>query len=82
MVVFPNPSNGNTSVYFISENAQKGNLKVTDVLGKIVYSLNLDNIAAGENHWEFNPSFFNASGVYFVTIETAEKSFVQKLVIN
>jgi PKD repeat protein len=82
MVVFPNPSDGNTSVYFKSEIAQKGKLKVTDVLGKVVYNLNLDNIIAGENHWEFNSALFNASGVYFVTIETIEKSHVQKFVIN
>lgn len=82
MEIFPNPSNGNTSVYFMSETQHKGTLKVTDVLGKEIYTHNLNQINSGENHWDLKSDLFNASGVYFVTIQTEEKSYIQKLVIN
>lgn len=60
--MFPNPSNGSTSISF-NDNAAKHNVTVTDVTGRVVAKY-----STLENNLNVNTSNLNA-GVYFVTIQ-------------
>ena len=70
-MVYPNPSNGGIT---ISSNSTIDELKVTDILGQIVY--------------EAKPSTVNTTlqldnaGVYFISITAGKESNIKKVIIS
>lgn len=80
--VFPNPSNGNTSLMFTSEVSEDATIEIFDVSGKLVSTVYKGNINAGENRFDFDKSTFPSTGVYFVKVKTASQVFGAKAIIT
>ena len=79
--VNPNPFEGSPNIsLFISKIGEndKGILKVTDALGRILLTQQLDNLHEGENLIMPNLSNFN-SGIYFITIQVNDKIETKKV---
>ena len=77
--IYPNPTNGDTRVEFNLTNASSVSVKVMDITGKVVYTQNESNKAAGEHTIDINAASFR-SGVYYVTISTDEAQVTKKLI--
>lgn len=77
--VFPNPNNGEFSLYFQSAKAQNFTAEITDITGRILLIRNFENISGAFNY-NFNLKNF-ASGTYFLTLKNANSNAVKKLVI-
>ena len=76
--VFPNPANNNVTIALA--NAENGNCSLTikNVLGQVML---VDNIKVEHNtlHKTYSISGL-PNGIYFLTIETAQKRIVQKII--
>jgi hypothetical protein len=69
--IYPNPSNGNISIISASN---IDNIKVTDMLGQIVYEARPNN--------ENTILQINNVGVYFVTITNGKEVSTKKVIVN
>ncbi|HRH10092.1 MAG TPA: T9SS type A sorting domain-containing protein [Bacteroidia bacterium] len=82
VLLFPNPSADQTSLYITTAQATAVNIHVFDVTGKIV-SVVAKDLKLEEGTNEFNISTTElTSGVYFVSIESGAGREVVKLIIN
>jgi len=79
--VYPNPSNGNSSVSFALSGSDFVNLSIYDINGKLVKELINEKLNPGMYVESLNSSDY-ASGVYFVTLRTTEFSRNTKMVIT
>lgn len=75
---YPNPFNPSTTINFSIPEGTKVNLKVYDVLGRIVETLVDEHLSAGQYSYQFNASNL-ASGIYFYRLTSGEYSKVKKL---
>lgn len=75
--VYPNPSNGETSVKISVTSPTAAKISVVNVLGQTVYSQSA-NLNSGSNNVQFNVAEF-APGVYNVVIDSKNGSVVKKL---
>lgn len=80
--VFPNPSNGNTSLVFTSGTNENATIEIFDVSGKLVSTVYKGNINIGDNRFDFDKSTFPSTGVYFVKVKTASQVFGAKAIIT
>lgn len=73
--VYPNPSNYNATIKFenVFENKNAA-VRLIDVSGKMVFSTELTNT----NNYTLDVSSFS-NGIYFVQLQTAEKTITKKL---
>lgn len=71
VIVYPNPSNGNIS---IASTNNIDYIKVTDMLGQIVYEI--------KPFAEKTTLQINYAGVYFVTITTGKETSTKKIIVN
>lgn len=80
--VFPNPTQKDFTVVFNLEKADNVKITLTDMTGKIIEDVFLENLEAGEN--TFNKRIRNLSkgGIFFLTIETSSERAVQKIIIE
>lgn len=78
--LFPNPSHGATTLRVNANVSTNATLSVTNVLGQVVYSSNL-NLNAGENNININAAEL-AGGVYNVVLESNSGKTVKKLSVN
>ena len=77
--IFPNPCGGNNlTIDFAEINADNTSLFVTDILGKQVYNTN--KLVGGSNLIQFPHSLIQ--GTYIVKINTANKQFTKKFVVE
>jgi hypothetical protein len=79
MNLFPNPAHGSVHLSIDQLMLQNGTLKISDVLGNVVYEENLPAIN-GIFSEDITTSF--SPGIYFVRINSGEKYFVKKLVVE
>jgi hypothetical protein len=77
--VYPNPSNGSFTVSSQSMNADKLEIEVADIQGKVVYSADLGKVS-GFIHAIHLPNV--AKGVYLLKITTGTQSHFSKLVVE
>jgi hypothetical protein len=77
--LYPNPSSSETNINFYLQTKSDVNILVTDLSGKAVSSLELTNVLTGSNSAKIDCSSLN-SGVYYVTINTANSSITKKFV--
>ncbi|HRH64706.1 MAG TPA: M43 family zinc metalloprotease [Bacteroidia bacterium] len=77
--LYPNPSAGKTTVQFLLNQAQKVQLDVVDITGRLVSSLANDDLNAGLH--EYTISIQNP-GIYFVDLVSGGKRHVRKLIIS
>ncbi|MDX1651789.1 MAG: T9SS type A sorting domain-containing protein [Brumimicrobium sp.] len=79
--VYPNPAQNVANVSFELENASDVSFTLTDMSGKVVYSENASNVAAGK-HTLTVPTSALSNGVYFYNFKAGNAVTTQKLVIN
>lgn len=79
--LFPNPANEETNVNFTLENASDVEVVVTDLSGKAVYTVSMNNVAAGE-HTVVVPTEALSNGVYVVNYTAGNAIATRKLVVN
>jgi hypothetical protein len=77
--VYPNPSTGETSIDYTLANAVVVNLNVTDLTGKVIYTINEGTVAEGTHAVSFDAANF-ANGVYYVTLTAGESVVTQKFI--
>lgn len=80
--VFPNPSNGTTSISFTTNKDETATVEVLDLNGKVVTVAFKGNIGIGENRIDLNKESFPSTGVYFVKVKTDSKTLSAKAVIT
>ncbi len=66
--VSPNPLGDVTNINFYLKNAKDVQLKVTDLLGRTLYTQNYKRQPAGSNTFEYHTADLK-SGIYFITID-------------
>jgi hypothetical protein len=76
----PNPTNGNTIIYYCIPQSGKVKLSLTDVSGKVVYKTNIKAMA-GTNSFEINTQNLS-SGIYFYKVEYQGEHIVKKLTVQ
>lgn len=77
--VFPNPTNGASTLNFTARSAQNVSVQVVDVTGKIMQVTELGSIQAGGYSVDINSNLFN-SGIYFVNIISTDGVVTKKLI--
>lgn len=80
--MFPNPSNGLTTLSVNSQIASTLNVNVYDITGKVVlHPVQNSSLNAGDNKFEINTNDLQ-NGIYFVTLLTNNGKETVKLVVN
>jgi len=79
--VYPNPSNGNSSIEYTLENATSVSLSIYNVLGENISQLVNTNQKAGVYKYSTNDLNL-VSGIYFITLITDGKASTQRLIIT
>jgi hypothetical protein len=72
--IYPNPSNGLFAISF--DNIQKGSLVITDMVGKVVYSDDVNS-----NMKEMNLSHLQA-GIYSISLQSTKGSMTTKIILE
>ena len=78
--IFPNPANDNANLRVVMKNAQKINLEISDLSGRIISSENLD-LNQGENIVPLNVKTLKC-GIYNITIASNNHAVSRKLTIK
>lgn len=78
--IYPNPAVVKAQVSFTMETKGKVTLTIHDVTGRIVKTMEENNLAPGEYVYDVNDDINN--GVYFVRLTVNNHSTVKKLVLN
>jgi hypothetical protein len=76
--VYPNPFNPSATISFDIPDVSSVALNVYDVKGALVETLLQDHMKPGKHHYNWEPQGL-PSGVYFMKLTTANKSFTQKV---
>ena len=81
--VFPNPNSGTFTLEFSTN--EPAQIKVQNILGEIIYSeqtpLSIRRGASGEEKKEINLKN-SPAGIYFLQLQTNEKIYNRKIVIQ
>lgn len=80
--VYPNPTNGETTVRFNLNDAANVKLRVTDILGNEVMPVLNSNSAAGEQTVSINKNSSLSPGIYFLSLEINGAKMTSKLVVE
>ncbi|HYD92604.1 MAG TPA: T9SS type A sorting domain-containing protein, partial [Flavobacterium sp.] len=75
-IIYPNPASGKATIVLKDSLSEGYRVKVTDVLGKIVFEYDFNEPSA-----EFDISVLK-SGIYLVTVSTNDKSATKKLIVK
>lgn len=75
----PNPTNGTTQLIIRTDARDVANIQVTDVTGKVVYTIQHE-LNGGINNIEIPASVIKVKGVYMVHVLAGEQKFTEKLV--
>lgn len=80
--LYPNPTSGEAFVKLYLNTTSSVEIKVTDVCGKEVYSIEKNKFSAGEQVISITNQTNLNKGIYFVTVYLENEKFISKLVIN
>ncbi len=76
--VYPNPSNGAITIHINNPNKQKGNLRIIDNLGKVIFK---DKISDYDSNIE-KKSYIQHNGIYYITIQIGNHITNKKIIIT
>lgn len=85
--VYPNPFNASTTIQYSLDRVQPVYFTITDLTGRVVWSLKREHVSAGRQQLVWNGKHNNgssvASGVYFLQMRTANNRnvFREKMVL-
>jgi len=77
----PNPANLNTNVNFKIAESGNVNFVISDVMGKVVNTIELGRMTAGNHNVKFNTSDLN-SGIYFYSMNVNGNVITKKMIVN
>lgn len=77
VALYPNPTNGITTIAITSKKAGEASVFVTNMLGQVVTS-KTTSLSVGSTNIQFDMSAY-AAGIYNVTVSTADGSVIKKL---
>ena len=80
--IYPNPAQDNTVISFTILDKQKVDIKMYDVLGRVVSSVFDGNLNAGEHQYPITDKANLSSGVYFVKLTVGGENFTKKVIIK
>lgn len=80
IVLFPNPTNSNTSISFSSQTTEEATITVINQLGQIVLN-NTIELENGKNKIELATAELS-NGMYTVTVQTAKGQLNRKLIVQ
>lgn len=78
--IFPNPSNGSTNLVIQSQKSTETYLRITNLLGEVVYEKNI-SVGYGANTVNINTSSLKP-GIYSLNLNSADGEISKKLVVN
>jgi len=78
---YPNPAKGLTKVNVYMQNSGDLSLKVTNLTGQTLMSMEKTNVLAGVNEFVIDASKL-PSGVYFYTVMQGDKSITKKMIVQ
>jgi hypothetical protein len=78
-VVYPNPTEGETSIRYNLMSNSDVTIEVKDMAGKTIQTVSKFNQASGMNELTFDTSNF-ASGVYYISVNTENGSTTKKFI--
>lgn len=78
--LYPNPAGEHVTISFNSERAENYNLRMTDVIGKLILTENISAVE-GKNTLEYDFSGF-PKGMYYLILSGAESSSVTKVILQ
>ncbi len=81
LAAFPNPAANDLTINFGLNKASKIEIEVFDVTGKLVNSVKLDNLEAGNHATKLNTSSLNA-GVYMYSVKSDNAKMFSKFTIS
>jgi uncharacterized repeat protein (TIGR01451 family) len=76
--IFPNPSNGEFTVQFVSIRSGSYNFELTDISGRVIYSQLFNH----KSTTQLRPSLKLAGGIYLLSIADGQSKTTRKLVIR
>lgn len=85
MILFPNPAKPTDEIMlnYTFLQSGKGELRIVDINGKVLYTQNLNIVANASSQTSINTAKLNlASGLYVVMLSTEKESNFVKLLIN
>ena len=74
--IYPNPNNGNFTIFMADFNGNNNNIQVTDISGKLVHSESLNASQSNINLNGLN------KGIYFVKISDGTNQVVKRIVVQ
>ncbi len=80
--VYPNPAEENTIITFTTQQKQKAELKIYDVLGRETAAVFSGDLNEGEHHYSIPEKSNLSAGIYFVTLSVGGQQFTKKLMIK
>lgn len=80
LTVYPNPAKDGATVTFYSTTEEVCVLKMVDVMGRILFSMNAEAIV-GENQFQMNLTGISR-GIYFIVLERGEGVMQTKMVVE
>jgi hypothetical protein len=81
IVTYPNPASQTVNVSFRLEKEEPVLIHLTDILGKVVSTIQQNNLQLGEVNTSFDVSSLK-SGVYFIEIKVGNHSKVEKILVT
>lgn len=78
---FPNPFAGTSTISFELMNAEQVTLKITDMTGKVIETMNLGSLPAGKHVAEIDAASY-ASGMYYYTLTAGKESATKKMMVK
>jgi hypothetical protein len=78
---FPNPANGLTKVNAYMQYGGDLSLKVTNLAGQTLMSMEKSNVQPGVSQFVIDASQL-ASGIYFYSVKQGEKSITKKMIVQ
>lgn len=81
LAVYPNPASASVNVRYEFQSAAKARITVYDMSGKVVYTEEPMQVAAGEKVYTINTAQFGA-GLYMVELSVNDSKLVSKFSVN
>ncbi len=79
--LFPNPSNGNSTLQFYLPKSSNIEIVIYDILGNKIEVVENEHCSAGKYLFDLNVSDY-ISGIYTISITTDYSKSIEKLIIN
>ena len=81
--VFPNPMSSESTIHYVLDNASTVRMEITDMTGRIIYTLMDGEQEKGEYEIKLTKSeAMLTNGIYFIRLIAGENTYLHKIVVN